>query len=729
MSDVPSRFRLLSCWLAALAAAVAVPAATIDPPVSPNAQPGVASTLQFFANISGRYVVAGQQEFPGWPDELSSDPAGKDVDFNYIRETTGKTPGLRGFDFLFYTHSAGGRAVQHSTERAIAWAQQGGLVAFCCHMFMQIGSPADNPQFYTPGASTSAAGTTYDIRQAVIEGTPENLEFIQKMDLVAAELKKLRDANVPVIWRPFHECSGGWFWWGAHGPEPLKKAWRMMFDRFTKTHGLTNLIWCFNPTDAVSTNLPLWYPGDDVVDLVSIDIYPTFHDTRGADFRFMRDFTHGRKPVVMSENGMIPDPDVMFDTTTNAAGWGYFCTWNGFENDPARNTAAFLTTVYNHPRVITLDELPALFAANSLAITTAPTSQRVTAGSALNLSVGTNGGDTLTYQWAKDGTAIPGATSATYTVPTVTAAAAGRYTVTVSSSAAAATSEPAEVAVSPAGGTLPVLYNISARAQCSTGDRVAIGGFVIAGSVAKRYLVRAVGPSLTSQGLATSEVLADPLIEVHHGAGIIGENDNWTSNANAAEITATATRVGAQQLLGSDTQSAALLVTLQPGVYSFIAKGREGASGIVLLEVYDADNADQQASFYDIATRAYSTGGNGVTIGGFVITGSAPKRVLMQAVGPTLVTQGIGAADVLNDPTIELHRGSPTIAANDDWLTNANAAEIRATRARLGATPLMSGDTTSAALLMYLEPGAYSFIARGKNDSSGIVLVEVYNAD
>jgi hypothetical protein len=152
----------------------------------------------------------------------------------------------------------------------------------------------------------------------------------------------------------------------------------------------------------------------------------------------------------------------------------------------------------------------------------------------------------------------------------------------------------------------------------------------------------------------------------------------------------------------------------------------------VLLEVYDADATTSGSTFVNIATRAYATTGSGVTIGGFVISGSAPKQVLLRAVGPTLTKHGIGQADVLVDPMIALHdarQGNATIATNDNWGDNANAALITTTGARIGATPFDASDTKSSALLVTLGPGVYSFVASGRSATSGVVLVEVYDAD
>lgn len=276
----------------------------------------------------------------------------------------------------------------------------------------------------------------------------------------------------------------------------------------------------------------------------------------------------------------------------------------------------------------------------------------------------------------------------------------------------------------------PQVMNISTRAYCGGGDGVMIGGFVVSGDVPKRVLVRAVGASLTARGLARSEVLLDPIVEVHdagHDNAVIASNDNWTEHAGA--VAAIGSRIGASALQADDETSAALVLTLNAGVYTFVVKGHGEATGIALLEVYDADAFTTTASFTNISSRAYATTGDGVTIGGFVVAGSQPKRVLMRAVGPTLATKGLDAAAVLADPTIELHRGDTTVATNDNWGDNANAADIRTVAARIGATPLADSDTKSSALLLSLQPGVYSFIAQGKGGTSGIVLVEVYDAD
>ena len=367
--------------------------------------------------------------------------------------------------------------------------------------------------------------------------------------------------------------------------------------------------------------------------------------------------------------------------------------------------------------------------ASSVTITTQPQSRTLVDGSPLSLSVAVTGGQgALSYQWYKNGAILAGASNSTFMIANVTTSDAGSYTVIVSRSSETRTSSAAVVRIVPAG-TLPSSFaNIAARGYCATGNQVTIGGFVVSGTESKRVLIRAVGPSLVARGIGVSEVLADPTVNVYRGSSIIANNDDWGANSNAAEIAATAALIGASAFETGDTKSSALLLDLTPGVYSFVVNGSAGTSGVVLLEVYDADGGIA-SKFVNIATRAYSTTGNGVAIGGFVISGSVSKNVLVRAVGPTLATQGLGQTEVLSDPEIDLYQNGVIIQSNDDWTSSLQRDDIVTAGARIGATPFAPTDTLSSALLLNLQPGVYSFIARGQSNSSGIVLVEIYDAD
>jgi hypothetical protein len=276
-------------------------------------------------------------------------------------------------------------------------------------------------------------------------------------------------------------------------------------------------------------------------------------------------------------------------------------------------------------------------------------------------------------------------------------------------------------------GAPPRFINIASRAYCSRGTNVTIGGFVVGGRQSKRVLIRAVGPTLATRGISSEQALKDPAITLLKGQSVVATNDDWGSNSNVAEMIGIFPAIGAFPLDATDTKSAALLVDLEPGVYSFVVSGKADTEGIVLLEVYDADGS-VDAHFANIATRAYSTTGDGVTIGGFVIHGRETKRVLVRAIGPGLTAQGIATHEVLIDPVIEVYRGGTIIATNDNWKTNESSTEIVAQGKRIGAAPILESDDRSSALLLRLPAGVYSFVAYGRN-SSGIVLVEVYDAD
>lgn len=304
-----------------------------DTPVHPTASKEARALLHYLASACGRAMLSGQQEITPWSGSASEE------DFDYIKAQTGKIPAVRGFDFMFYTQGARDGRV---AERAIEWARAGGIVHICLHW--KAGSRGDNQNF-------STGKTDFDLAQALTPGTRDHEEFITEMDMVAGELKKLQKAKVPVIWRPFHEVSGGWFWWGAKGPENFIRAWRFMYERYTEKHGLDNLLWTYNPT-AHQGGVEVWHPGHAYVDIVGYDVYPDkgTHPVHAEMYRRFHDFYLGRKPFALTENGGLPDPDEMFRQN---AGWAFFSTWTkNFLTDPAVNHPDFLRRVYQDSRVV-----------------------------------------------------------------------------------------------------------------------------------------------------------------------------------------------------------------------------------------------------------------------------------------------------------------------------------------------------------------------------------------
>ncbi|MBE2213748.1 MAG: hypothetical protein IAE82_07745, partial [Opitutaceae bacterium] len=700
-----------------------------DAPVSPNALPEVATLLDYLGSLRGKYILSGQQEFPGWPDVIEIGQA-SDPDFKRVLDVTGQMPAVRGFDFLFYTHSDSGRATQRSTERAIQWWQQGGIVTFACHMFVTIGSTDGTPKFYTPAAGGANGGTTFDISRAVTAGTPENTEMLQKFDLVAAELKKLRDARVPVIWRPFHECSGGWFWWGAKGATPFKAAYRLMFERFTQVHGLNNLIWVYNPTDAAGA-LESRYPGDDVVDMITLDIYPTTgtHPTYAAVYQQQYDFRSGRKVIGLSENGAIPDPDALF---TEGAYWSYFCTWNGsFIQDGVVNPADFLQRVYTHPRVLTRDESSAMMPRAGVSPTIAIQPLSATAGTGANvtLAVVARGSVPLTYQWRKGGVELAGAEAAALTLASVTAADTADYSVVVTNSAGSVTSDTATLTVDAAAFTprANTLVNISTRARVGTGDRLMIPGFVVAGSSAKRVLIRAVGPTLANPAIGVAGVLADPELVLTTQTGtVLATNDDWETGQDAAALSAAFTSVSAFRL-NAGGRDAALIAALPPGNYTALVRGVAEQTGIALVEIYDLDT-HSPARLANLSTRAEVGEGANVVIIGFYTEGTGSADLLLRAAGPELNRFHIPTP--LADPRLELTLtdGTP-VAANDDWQTAPNLAALTQFASSVYAFSFAAGGK-DAALLQTVPAGTVgrTAIISAPPGTTGIALAEIYQA-
>jgi uncharacterized Zn-binding protein involved in type VI secretion len=254
-----------------------------------------------------------------------------------------------------------------------------------------------------------------------------------------------------------------------------------------------------------------------------------------------------------------------------------------------------------------------------------------------------------------------------------------------------------------------MLGNISTRTFVQTGDNVMIGGFIITGSGQKKVILRAIGPSLLNFGITNP--LQDPTLELHdHTGAVIASNDNWMDAPNEQEIIDSG-------LAPSNNLESAILTSLNPAAYTAIVRGANNGTGIGLVEAYDLDPA-AASKLGNISTRALVQTGDNVMIGGFIITGSGQKNVIVRAIGPSLAQFGI--TNPLADPTLELHDGNGAVIAFDDNWKDSQEAEIQAT----GLAP--TNDLESA-IVATLAPGNYTAIVRGKNITIGVALVEVYD--
>jgi glucose/arabinose dehydrogenase len=253
--------------------------------------------------------------------------------------------------------------------------------------------------------------------------------------------------------------------------------------------------------------------------------------------------------------------------------------------------------------------------------------------------------------------------------------------------------------------------NISSRSPVASGDNVMIGGFIIAGNVTKKVIIRAIGPSLEQSDVPNP--LADPVLELHGPTGaLITSNDDWT-DTQEAEIEDT-------QLAPPNNFESAIIATLQPGAYTAIVRGKNDTTGVALVEVYDLDSA-AASKLVNISTRSFVQTGDKRLIGGFTLGNHIGlARVIVRAIGPSLTQLGI--SDTLADPTLELRDSNAALVlANDNWQDDPTQA------AQIAASGLAPSDPLESAISTSLFPGAYTAIVGRKNGGTGIGLVEIYN--
>jgi hypothetical protein len=272
------------------------------------------------------------------------------------------------------------------------------------------------------------------------------------------------------------------------------------------------------------------------------------------------------------------------------------------------------------------------------------------------------------------------------------------------------------------------LSNISTRAFVQTGNNVMIGGFIVQGTQSKRVIIRAIGPELMPFGV--SDPLADPTLALHDSTGaLIASNDNWMTTIIGGIITSDqVAAIRASGYAPGNVMESAMIVNLPPGNYTVIVRGANNTTGVGLVEVYTL-SSETTSILGNISTRSYVQTDDNVMIGGFIVQGTQPKRVIVRAIGPELSRYGV--PNTLSDPTLELHDGTGAlIASNDNWqhtiiggiITSDQVNDIMAS----GHAPT---DPRESAIIANLSPGKYTGIVRGKNIITGVALVEVYDID
>ncbi len=288
---------------------------------NPNADEKTQSIYDYICEIFGTYMLSAQQE--------STWMGSPDYEMDYIEETTGKLPAIRSLDFMNDDFSG-------VVQRAIEWDAKGGLVTICWHCGV------DGKGY------TEALGDDPDFDLLLTEGTDEYNAMMESWDNAANALLQLQDAGVTVLWRPFHEFDGQWFWWGKGGAENFIKLWQLMYDTFTEEYGLNNLIWVLGYSGDVKDG---WYPGDEYCDIIGSDSYS--NSTHLSGWTKLQDVTDAFKPLAYHECGYLPSVD---DFVNDGCIWSWFMVWH--TDYIIGNDVDNLIEVYNSDLVITLDELP-----------------------------------------------------------------------------------------------------------------------------------------------------------------------------------------------------------------------------------------------------------------------------------------------------------------------------------------------------------------------------------
>ncbi|WP_019913291.1 PA14 domain-containing protein [Paenibacillus sp. HW567] len=306
-------------------------AASPSAPVNPDASPAAVKLLSDLYSITGKGIISGQHDYLESPDEFS----------NKLKGTSGQFAALHGYELGVISGQSESTAAEQRrnvVNSAINWYKNGGIVAMTFHEQL----PGTSYQW----ANVQMPLTQDNFDKYVTPGTTQYNSLIADLDKVAVSLKTLRDAGVPVLWRPYHEMNGNWFWWGKKNNFP--KLWNIMYDRFVGVHKLNNLLWVWNPNAPNTWSDPyaLTYPGADKVDVLAADIYDNdymniYHDS-------LLSLANG-KPIAIGENGQMPSTAKLKQSQKN---WVYMMSWGKmlYENNSADTIKSFMNDSYTLTR-------------------------------------------------------------------------------------------------------------------------------------------------------------------------------------------------------------------------------------------------------------------------------------------------------------------------------------------------------------------------------------------
>ena len=301
---------------------IAAVALTVCAQQTPRRSPETEQLLECLQSVAGKKMLSGAMADVSW--NLN--------EAKWVKRHTGKWPALCGFDYIHHPYSAKGGWIDYTDiDEITSWNRQGGVVCIMWHWNV----PANQSGKYSFYWGEEADKTSFDVRKIFEPSSPEYQQMIRDIDQIASYLKLLKEEHVPVLWRPLHEAGGMWFWWGRD-PEACNELWRIMYRRF-QSEGLDNLIWVW--TQAAAWSKPYsdgyrWYPGDEYVDIVSIDVYnnSNANDIFRSCYSFLRESSPS-KLAALTECGNVP----LISRQWNAgAKWLWFMPWydHGRTNNP-----------------------------------------------------------------------------------------------------------------------------------------------------------------------------------------------------------------------------------------------------------------------------------------------------------------------------------------------------------------------------------------------------------
>lgn len=306
-------------------------------PVNKNTIPEAKKLLAYLYKINGKNILSGQHNFNSNYRRYST----------YAFGYTGEYPVIWGTDFMLQDKKDPGQEV---VDEAIQMHKEGFIISLMWH----AGPPTQDPPYeWIGGIQSTLTDKQWD--DLLTEGTDIHNRWLHQVDNIAGYLKQLQDANVPVLWRPYQEMNGTWFWWGNRpGKQGFAKLWEMMYDRFVNYHHLNNLIWVWDANAPCDTpgreayDYKDFYPDKKYVDVLAADVY--HFDYSQKEYNNLLDLADG-KLIALGEVGEMPSITVLKAQPK----WVWFMIYANYlqsENSPDK-----VKDIYEYPPVLSLEEV------------------------------------------------------------------------------------------------------------------------------------------------------------------------------------------------------------------------------------------------------------------------------------------------------------------------------------------------------------------------------------